>query len=98
MTKYGSTARRMSKVRPLVPIVAATPEPKTFHQLALSWGVYPALALYQEDVNALFLHAIACAQNLGLVKDGDRVVITAGTPLNESGRTNIMKVQTVGHI
>lgn len=98
VTKYGSTARRMSKFRPLVPIVAATPEPKTFHQLALSWGVYPALALYQEDVNALFLHAIACAQNLGLVKDGDRVVITAGTPLNESGRTNIMKVQTVGHI
>ena len=98
VTKFGSTARRMSKFRPQVPIVAATPEPKTFHQLALSWGVYPALALYQKDLDALFLHAIACAQNLGLVREGDRVVVTAGTPLDQSGSTNIMKVQTVSRL
>ena len=44
LTKYGETARRMSKFRPDVAIVAATPEEKTFHQLSLSWGVYPVLA------------------------------------------------------
>ena len=41
VTKYGQTARGMSKFRPLQPIIAATPVEKAFHQLSLSWGVYP---------------------------------------------------------
>lgn len=48
LSKYGQTARRMSKFRPYQPIVAATPVEKTFHQLALSWGVYPVIARLSE--------------------------------------------------
>ena len=95
VTKSGHTARRMSKFRPEEPIVAATPEKKTFHQLAMTWGVYPVLALNQEDIERLFLHAIDCAKQIDLVSDGDKVVITAGAPLNTTGTTNLLKVQEV---
>jgi len=94
-TKYGQTARRMSKFRPYQPIVAATPVEKTYHQLALSWGVYPVLANYQPTTDKLFLHAIDCALQLDLVKEGDRVVIAGGIPLDTPGSTNMMKVETV---
>lgn len=91
VTMSGCTARRMSKFRPHQSIIAATPSEKTFHQLALSWGVYPVVALYQPDANVLFDHAVACAKRYGLIKGGDRVVIAAGA----EGVTDVLKVQTV---
>lgn len=95
VTKTGHTARRVSKFRPSQPIVAATPELKTFHQLALSWGVLPVLSLSQSNTDNLFIHAVDCAKSSGLAKAGDRAVITAGVPLNLPGTTNLLKVQTV---
>lgn len=95
VTKHGHTARRMSKFRPSTPIVAATPVMKTYHQLALSWGVYPVLARYQKTSDDLFIHAIDCAKMLDIVQPADRVVITAGVPLDTSGNTNILKVEIV---
>jgi len=96
VTKSGQSARNFSKFRPLKPIVAATPEVKTFHQLSLSWGVYPVVARYQSTSDDLFLHAIDCAKQLDLVFDGDVVVIAVGIPLNTCGTTNTLKIQTVG--
>ena len=95
VTKSGYTARRVSKFRPLQPIVAATPEVKTFHQLSMSWGVYPVLALNQHNADSLFRHAIDCAKQIDIVSGGENVVIIAGVPLNTSGTTNIIKVETV---
>ena len=95
LTMTGRSARRMSKFRPTTPIVAATPSVKTFHQLALSWGVYPVLARNQDDFDSLFRHAIDCAKQIDLVTDGDRVVIVGGVPLDTPGNTNIIKVETV---
>ncbi|MBE6707972.1 MAG: pyruvate kinase [Ruminococcaceae bacterium] len=95
VTKSGQTARRVSKFRPFQHIIAATPSEKTFHQLSLSWGVFPVLARSQDDTDSLFLHAIDCAKQIDLVTPGDTVVITAGVPLNTPGSTNLLKVQTV---
>ena len=95
VTKSGLTARRVSKFRPSQAIVAATPEIKTFHQLSLSWGVLPVLALNQNDTDRLFTHAIDCAKQVDAVAAGDKVVITAGVPLNIEGMTNLLKVQIV---
>ncbi|HBL83220.1 MAG TPA: pyruvate kinase [Clostridiales bacterium] len=91
ITKSGYTARRVSKFRPREIIIATTPSEKTYHQLTLSWGVYPVKALYQYDANVLFHHSVACAKRFGFIKDNDRVVITAGA----DGTTDILKVQTV---
>ncbi|MBQ8416893.1 MAG: pyruvate kinase [Clostridia bacterium] len=95
VTTSGLTARRVSKFRPPQMIVAATPEIKTFHQLSLSWGVIPVLALHQNNTDDLFVHAIDCAKQNDLVSRGDKAVITAGVPLNLEGTTNLLKVQIV---
>ena len=95
LTKFGNTARRMSKFRPYEPIIAATPEEKTYHQLAMSWGVYPVLAAYQKSFSELFLHAIDCAKRIDMVEDGDKVVIAGGIPLDTTGNTNLLKVEIV---
>ncbi len=96
VTKSGQTARRMSKFRPVQPIVAATPVEKTFHQLALSWGVFPVLARLQSSSDELLLHAIDCAKQIDAVENGDIVVIAAGIPLDTTGSTNLMRVAVVG--
>jgi len=96
VTQTGNSARKVSKFRPTTPIIAATPERKTFHQLSLSWGVYPVISSFQSTTDALFHEAVTCAKNTGLVGDGDRVVITSGVPLGVSGGTNTMKVQIIG--
>ena len=95
VTKSGQTARSVSKFRPHQIIVGATPEEKTYHQLAMSWGVCPVLALNQENADKLFVHSVDCAKKSGLVDDGDIVVITAGMPINVAGTTNTLRVQTV---
>ena len=95
LTATGRSARRMSKVRPIEPIVAATPDEKTFHQLSLSWGVYPVLALTQDTQEALFRHAVDCAKQLSIVEKGDRVVICAGIPVGRNCNTNTIKVEVV---
>lgn len=91
VTKSGHTARRVSKYRPMVSIVAPTPDEKTYHQLSLSWGVYPVMAIYQNDTNNLFDHAIACAKMHGFVNEGDRVVLVGG----KKESTDILNVQIV---
>ena len=96
VTTTGQSARRMSKFRPIQPIVASTPNKLTFNQLALSWGVYPVLALRQETLDNLFRHAIDCAKMIDLVSNGDRVVIAAGVPVGVPGNTNLLKVEVVG--
>ena len=95
LTTTGKSARRMSKFRPTQPIVAATPLEKTFHQLALSWGVYPVLSLRQETLERLLVHAVDCAKELDLVAPGDLVVIAAGVPVLTPGNTNLLKVEAV---
>ncbi len=95
LTTTGKSARRMSKYRPSQPIVAATPRIKTFHQLALSWGVYPVLALTQDTSEKLFQHAVDCAKEIDLVSPGDLVVIAAGVPVATPGNTNMIKVEVV---
>ena len=94
VTRSGYTAQHLSKFRPMEPIVAATPDEKTYHQLALCWGVYPIPAIYQPDTNVLVTHAVDCAKRFGYVKAGDRVVVTAGGT-GESGTTDVLKVQVV---
>ncbi len=95
VTKSGYTARLVSKFRPNQLIIATTPERKVFHQLSMSWGVIPVLALEQAETERLFRHAIDCAKQIDAVVPGDTVVITGGIPLSINGTTNTLKVETV---
>lgn len=98
LTYSGTTARQLSRFRPACPIIAPTLSVKARRQLNLSWGVIPIMSEERGNTDELFDHAVECAQNAGLVKDGDLVVITGGSPIGIAGTTNIMKVHLVGHI
>ena len=92
ITKTGYTARRMSKFRPEVKIIGATPYEKTYHQLSLIWGVIPMMAEYRADVEELFEHCVKRSKSCGTVDSGDQVVITAGIPVDIPGNTNIIRI------
>jgi len=92
VTKTGYTARRMSKFRPEIMIIGATPYDKTYHQLAMVWGVQPLRANYRSDVEELFGHCVRKAIRADLIKEGDGVVLSAGMPLDVSGNTNIIRI------
>ena len=76
ITKTGYTAIRMSKFRPNINIIGATPYYKTYHQLSLIWGVTPIIAKYKKDLEHLFNHCIKIAENEGLLKKDDKVVMS----------------------
>lgn len=92
ITKTGYTAKRMSKFRPSTMIIGATPYEKTFHQLSLVWGVCPIMANYRYEIEDLFGHCARKAIRAGLIQQGDKVVITAGLPVDIPGNTNIIRV------
>ena len=98
VTKSGDTARMISSYRPPCPIIGTTTERKVYHQLAMSWGVVPAMSMEQQTTDDLFEHAVNCAVETGCVKNGDLVVITGGIPLGISGTTNTLKAHLVGHV
>jgi pyruvate kinase len=94
-TSSGSTARRVSKYRPGIPILAATPSPKQKRRLLLSWGVYPYEVPDPPSVLDLFAQGVRVCKESGVAKKGDLIVITAGLPLAVPGTTNMLKVETV---
>ncbi|MDD6485161.1 MAG: pyruvate kinase [Clostridiales bacterium] len=98
LTVSGGTARQLSKFRPACPIIAPTISAKARRQLSLSWGVVPVDSDERSNSDELFEHAVTKAQETGIVKNSDLVVITGGVPVGVAGTTNIMKVQLVGHI
>ena len=96
VTKYGKTAKMISKYRPVCPIVACSPHDFTVRQMQLSWGVIPILMEEKTSTDELFASAYQKAEEAGYVTNGDLVVSTAGVPLGISGTTNLLRVDTIG--
>ena len=95
-TTSGGTARQVASHRPITHIIAPTPSPATYRQLALVWGVEPLLVDQFANTDAMIVTVVEAARKRGLVADGDLVIITAGVPLGGAGLTNILKVHRVG--
>jgi pyruvate kinase len=91
-TVSGSTARRVSRERPTVPLLVLTPSPKTARRLGLLWGAH---AVRTKDVSS-FEEMIGKAKRMalrhGLAKAGDRIIVTAGVPFGTPGSTNVVHV------
>jgi pyruvate kinase len=60
--------------------------------MALEWGVTPVHIPEAPDVEELWDVSVSAAREAGLIAAGDRVVITAGTAVNNPGSTNVIKV------
>lgn len=95
-TNSGFSARALSRLRPEIPIIALTPHSKVYHQLALEWGVTPALSSAQKNIQEAFIQISNFALEQGIVQLGDLVVVVAGDPFGISRTTNTMIVETIG--
>jgi pyruvate kinase len=95
-TTSGSTAKLVSKYRPSTPIIALTSDCTAYRQLALSWGVEPLLIQPVRNAEEMFINVVDTVVNSGLVKEGDKVVITSGVPIGTPGTTNLIKVHSIG--
>ncbi len=95
LTKTGSTARNVSKFRPSTPILAVTPHVDVARRLQLVWGVKPLLVVDLPSTTRTFQSATNVAQEQGYLREGDLVVMTAGTLQGVSGSTDLIKVELV---
>ena len=94
-TRTGTTAKMVSRFRPMIDIIGMTTDERSYRKLALSWGVYPALSEEYNSVDVLFHFAKQAAKDSGLVKKGDVVVITGGSPNGKSGNSNLIDIEPI---
>jgi pyruvate kinase len=94
-TKSGFSARTVSSHRPGVSILVLTDQPRTFRQLALVWGVIPALVPHCDNYEEMMSRAKDVVVARKLAAKGDRIIVTAGVPFDTPGTTNLLKVETV---
>ena len=95
VTMSGFTAARLSRYKPTCPILACTTKSSVACRMNILFDVYPLIIQEEETASQLFDTAIHQARLAGYIKPGDTVVITAGVPLGRSGKTNMVRVETV---
>jgi pyruvate kinase len=91
-TLSGSTARRVSRERPSVPILVLTPKQETARQLGLLWGAHAVKTRDVASFEEMIDKAKRMALRHNLAKGGDRVIIMAGVPFGTPGSTNVLHV------
>jgi pyruvate kinase len=95
-TVSGTTASRISRARPPLPILALTPSEQTARQLGLMWGVVsllsPTIDTYEQSVD----RATQAAVQTGLAEKGDQIVVVTGFPFATAGSTNNLRVTQAG--
>ncbi|PYY42322.1 MULTISPECIES: pyruvate kinase [unclassified Curtobacterium] len=95
-TESGDSARRMSRLRHGLPIIAFTPNETTRRRLAMTWGVRSYLVDRKTHTDELFSQVDDVLIGNGLAVPGDRVIVTAGSPPGLEGSTNDLRVHRVG--
>ena len=95
-TQSGDSARRMSRLRSPIPILALTPDRGTYNRLALSWGIEPMITPMVSHTDEMVKQADHLLIDSGRAVAGDSVMIVAGSPPGIPGSTNAMRVHRVG--
>ncbi|MDR6868519.1 pyruvate kinase [Microbacterium resistens] len=95
-TQSGDSARRMSRLRSRIPMLAFTPEPAIRRRLAITWGIRSVLVDVVEHTDMMFHQVDEHLLAQGLAVEGDRVVVISGSPPGIVGSTNDIRVHKVG--
>jgi pyruvate kinase len=95
-TETGSTALRVSKHRPRVPVFGVVTNRKTLRKLALYFGVHPLRIRAFRYIDEMILNTEKAIQKGGQLKKNDPVIITAGVPVHIPGTTNLIKLHRIG--
>ncbi len=91
-TLSGSTARRVARERPRVPLLVLTPKLATARRAGLLWGAHAVRTRDVKDFEEMVAKAKRMALRAGVAKAGERVVIMAGVPFGTPGSTNVLHV------
>lgn len=94
-TESGGTAGRVSKYRPIPPILALTPSERTRRSLTIRWGAIPVTVLPLQSVEDFFNIGEEEARKIPGVHPGDTIVLVAGVPIGVTGGTNLLRVMTI---
>jgi pyruvate kinase len=95
-TQSGDSARRMSRLRSPIPMLALTPDIGTYNRLALSWGVESMLTSVVNHTDEMVMQVDSILINSKRVNVGDLVLIVAGSPPGIPGSINAMRVHKIG--
>jgi pyruvate kinase len=95
-TQSGDSARRLSRYRGSIPVLAFSPEAVVRSQLSLTWGVETFKTDMVEHTDEMVRQVDEQLLEIGRVKDGDLVVIIAGSPPGIPGSTNALRVHRMG--
>ena len=95
-TQSGDSARRMSRLRSAIPLLAFTPDPAVRSQLALTWGVQTFTVPKVQHTDDMINQVDSVLRTSGHVENGDTVVVVAGMPPGVAGTTNSIRVHTIG--
>jgi pyruvate kinase len=95
-TQSGDSARRMSRLRSPIPMLAMTPDVGTYNRMALSWGVEPMLTAVVNHTDEMVMQVDTLLIESKRVNIGDLVLIVAGSPPGIPGSINAMRVHKIG--
>ena len=95
-TESGDTARRMSRLRPGIPMMAFAVDPAIRRRMALTWGVQSTLVEHVAHTDLMFLQVDDFFLGQGLAKEGDKVVVISGSPPGIIGSTNDIRIHKIG--
>jgi len=95
-TQSGDSAKRLSRIRSKLPMLAFTPLQTTRSQLALTWGIETYLVPRTQHTDQMAMQVDESLLENGLCVEGDTVVIVAGSPPGIKGTTNALRVHRIG--
>jgi pyruvate kinase len=95
-TQSGDSAKRLARYRGSIPVLAFTPENKVRSQLCLTWGVETFRTSPVEHTDEMVRQVDEALLKIGRVKEGDTVVIIAGSPPGIPGSTNALRIHQMG--
>lgn len=95
LTSSGSTALRMSRQRPLQPIITLTTDARISRRLRLGWGLHTYVARDPKSFDDMLPVVRETLKGEGLFKPGCRILIIAGVPFGVTGTTNMIRVETL---
>ncbi|CAH0177575.1 MULTISPECIES: pyruvate kinase [unclassified Microbacterium] len=95
-TQSGDSARRLSRLRSRIPMIAFTPEPSIRRRMALTWGIRSTLVEMVQHTDLMYHQVDEYLLGNGLAAEGDKVVVISGSPPGIVGSTNDIRVHKVG--
>jgi pyruvate kinase len=91
-SESGSTAGKVARERPFVPIIALSHKTDALRRMCLIWGTHCVATGPVDRFKSAVISAVRAARDFGFAEETDQIVVTAGIPFNVPGTTNILRV------